>query len=160
VCVSHIYFKTANTWLHPSFGKWLFVGCDLIAGYLILLILQTRTLHTRALTDTQTRAMLSLWLFNPLVINISTRGSADVLVTLMVFATVLCVGRQYYGWGGLLFGLAVHFKLYPVIYSLSFVWFLFHNTPGDGYVRSIARFVVGAAVSFAALLFIFYRRYG
>jgi len=74
------------------------------------------------------------WLYNPLAINICTRGSAEsFMVLLPVLGTVWCV-QQYStlkghtSWNnlgivlgtGILHGIAMHSKVYPIIYSLSF----------------------------------------
>jgi phosphatidylinositol glycan class M len=69
----------------PAFGKVLFSACDLLVGALIhkLLLLQ---FAKQNVADSFGRAMkwVCVWLFNPLAINVSTRGNADVLVTALV----------------------------------------------------------------------------
>jgi len=70
------------------------------------------------------------WLYNPLVINICTRGSAEsLLVLLPVLLTVWTATsvrkRDHVLYSavvaGICHGVAIHAKLYPIIYTLSFV---------------------------------------
>ena len=90
------------------------------------------------------------WLYNPLAINICTRGSAESFVVLLPvlssLAIALYVSRtnrhrldHSHGRGtlwtcailaGVLHGLAVHTKLYPIIYTISFMaFFSFQERP-------------------------------
>ncbi|EEH18661.2 hypothetical protein PABG_07721 [Paracoccidioides brasiliensis Pb03] len=108
-----------------SFGKVLFALADIAAGWLIVRVLcQQRYLHMdipRALKYT------SIWLLNPMVATISTRGSSESLLGVMVIALVWAVLERRIGLAGALLGLGVHFKIYPFIYAPSIIWLL-----GDG----------------------------
>lgn len=138
-----------NEWLHPAFGKVLFVAADIAIGYLIssILLMSKYPRSVRVLACT-------LWTFNPIAINVSTRGNADSLVGLCVLATlyylmqnnltlaaIMCVS-QYAFKPDLTercrYGLSVHLKIYPVIYSVTLVLFLARSTGGSHLsVRSI-----------------------
>lgn len=64
------------------------------------------------------KAGLAVWLFSPFTAVISTRGSGEALVTCMLLG-MLCLldaGRPLLA--GLCYGLAVHWRLYPIIYAL------------------------------------------
>lgn len=65
------------------------------------------------------------WLYNPLSIIISTRGNCDTLAVILVLLTLyfLQCKRKYFT-AGLIHGLAIHFRLYPLMYSLSYYMFL------------------------------------
>jgi len=63
------------------------------------------------------------WILNPLVIAISTRGSNDQQIVFLVFLTIYYLLMKSYTKAALVYGLSVHFKIYPIIYS--FVFFLF-----------------------------------
>ena len=67
---------------------------------------------------------VSLMLFNPMVIGMSTRGSNDNIITLLVFLSIFCVLKKQYIVGGILYGLSVHFKIYPIIYCFVFYFFI------------------------------------
>jgi phosphatidylinositol glycan class M len=77
------------------------------------------------------------WLYNPLPINICTRGSAEALIVLLpVLVTVALANhqnnqstsimmisstRQRAVLAGILHGIGIHCKLYPIIYTVSFM---------------------------------------
>ena len=71
-----------------------------------------------------TMVYVSLMLFNPMVIGMSTRGSNDNIITLLVFLSIFCVLKKQYIVGGILYGLSVHFKIYPIIYCFVFYFFI------------------------------------
>jgi len=56
------------------------------------------------------------YLYNPFMINISTRGSADCIIILFILLTLIFLELGIYSISGVFFGLAIHFKIYPVIY--------------------------------------------
>ncbi|KAJ2775749.1 GPI mannosyltransferase 1 [Coemansia javaensis] len=107
------WLLTPNVWLHPTFGKWLFVACDCIVGALL-----ARIASARGASAESAAAYSALWLLNPQVATISTRGSAESVVCAAVMATLYAFQRRRIALGSALFGLAVHLKLYPVIYAV------------------------------------------
>ncbi|EEY66504.1 GPI mannosyltransferase 1 [Phytophthora infestans T30-4] len=94
-----------NVYVHEMFGKLLFVGCDMLVGYILYQI-------------------LSVWLFHPFSVNISTRGNADSIVVLLVMLSLLLMMRKQLVLSVVAYGAAVHFKIYPIIYALAFLVFL------------------------------------
>nr|POF15496.1 gpi mannosyltransferase 1 [Quercus suber] len=102
-----------------EFGKALFAAGDVVTGWLILLVLRSRGMDT-------TRAMkfASIWLLNPMVANISTRGSSEGLLAVIVVALLWAVTQRRWVLAGALLGLGVHFKIYPFIYASSIFWAL------------------------------------
>ena len=54
----------------------------------------------------------------------STRGSNDNIITLLVFLTIYFIQKKWYVFGGILYGLSVHFKIYPIIYCFVFYFFI------------------------------------
>ena len=100
-----------------SFGKVLFAGGDMATGWLIAKILQDKVPPEKALK------FACIWLLNPMVAQISTRGSSEGLLGVMVTALLWSVMRRKILVAGVLLGFAVHFKIYPFIYALSvFLW--------------------------------------
>lgn len=68
--------------------------------------------------------MLS-WLYNPMSIIISTRGNCDSIAVFIVLLTLFLLQcKQDYLTAGLVHGLAIHFRLYPIFYSLSYFMYL------------------------------------
>ena len=63
-------------------------------------------------------------LFNPMIGGMSTRGSNDNIITLLVFLTIYFIQKKWYVFGGILYGLSVHFKIYPIIYCFVFYFFI------------------------------------
>jgi phosphatidylinositol glycan class M len=104
-----------NVLVHPTFGKILFALSDLLVGGLLYSMLVRRG-------STPAKASLyvgALWLLNPMVANISTRGSSEALLGVMVVSTLALAERGRWDACAVVFGLAVHFKIYPVIYAAS-----------------------------------------
>ncbi|KMQ46373.1 Mannosyltransferase, DXD [Trichophyton rubrum] len=103
-----------------SFGKALFAVSDIIAGWLILHVLRS---HQRM--DMQ-RALKfsSIWLLNPMVATISTRGSSEGFLCVTIMALLWAVLEKRTILAGVLLGFGVHFKIYPFIYGPSIIWFL------------------------------------
>lgn len=59
-----------------------------------------------------------------MVATISTRGSSEGLLGVMVVALLWAVMQKRITIAGLLLGLGVHFKIYPFIYAPSIIWWL------------------------------------
>ncbi|KAI1407581.1 glycosyltransferase family 50 protein [Hypoxylon sp. FL1857] len=104
-----------------SFGKVLFAAADLLAGYLIVLVL--RGPHVRMSPDRACR-YASIWLLNPMVATISTRGSSEGLLGVLIMALLWAVLERRVALAGVLLGLGVHFKIYPFIYAPAIVWWM------------------------------------
>ncbi|OCL00694.1 glycosyltransferase family 50 protein [Cenococcum geophilum 1.58] len=103
-----------------SFGKILFAIGDIVAGWLILLILRS----SGKMPKDRALKFASIWLLNPMVAQISTRGSSEGLLGVVVSALLWAVLSRRIQLAGLLLGFAVHFKIYPFIYATSIIWWL------------------------------------
>ncbi|XP_066151487.1 GPI mannosyltransferase 1 [Euwallacea fornicatus] len=67
-------------------------------------------------------AML-FWLYNPMTLAISTRGNSDSLSCFLVILTLYGIQSNWHPFHvGLIHGLAIHFRIYPIIYS--FLYYL------------------------------------
>jgi len=102
-----------NVILHKDFGKILFSVIDILIAVLIKNILARRGCN-KAVKD----LCALLWLYNPLTLVISTRGNADSLAVLLVSLTLDLLQRDRVVLAGLLHGISVHFRLYPLMFSL------------------------------------------
>ena len=100
-----------------DFGKALFAAGDIVTGWFIMRIL----VQTKGMTVESAMRYASLWLLNPMVANISTRGSSEGLVAVIVVALLWAVLQRRMELAGILLGLGVHFKIYPFIYAAS-IW--------------------------------------
>lgn len=103
-----------------DFGKLLFAAGDIVTGWLIMRILVER----QGMGVERALRYASLWLLNPMVANISTRGSSEGLLAVIVVALLWTVLRRRVRVAGVLLGLGVHFKIYPFIYGASIWWWL------------------------------------
>ncbi|KAG8961808.1 GPI mannosyltransferase 1 [Tulasnella sp. 425] len=167
-----------NELLHPLWGKLLFSICDIIVGQLLYKIFcqfpptsirpSDRKPKDAAgnANDTQLRSQVessaaawvsTIWLLNPMVANISTRGSAESVLGFFVVSSLalLLSGRE--GVAAVMFGLAVHFKIYPIVYSISILRWLTIRHPQSGPWRTgwlswrQVRFAVISGGTFLAL---------
>lgn len=66
----------------------------------------------------------AIWLLNPMVATISTRGSSEGLLAVMVVALLWAVLARRVTLAALLLGCGVHFKIYPFIYAPAIVWWM------------------------------------
>lgn len=137
------------------FGKILFCLADTICGYIIVLLRKrqrgsqqnnAQAKHALGLSNDFIDALW--WLYNPLPINICTRGSAESLVVLLpVLATVVTAemystkpqavqsNKPRSRWpiiiraclAGIMHGIGIHAKLYPLIYTVSFMTYFSHQ---------------------------------
>lgn len=108
----------SSTWF--SFGKAMFAVGDIIAGWLIVLVLRS----SANMPMERALKFASIWLLNPMVATISTRGSSEGLLGVMVIALLWAVMQRHTVVAGILLGVSVHFKIYPFIYAPSIIWFM------------------------------------
>lgn len=129
-----------NAWLHPSFGKFLFAGCDIRAGVLMFRLLVSvmlpRTTSTTANEKSsrdsfaeekdkdeavrrQATFLVCLHLFSPLVFTISTRGSSESVLYLFVLSTLYFALKGRWDVAAVLLGLSTHWKIYPLVYGVA-----------------------------------------
>ena len=130
-------------------GRYLFCLADAICGWIIVRFRRSKRMelrkhdnlnHNEATKEEDTTACEGdpenslidalCWLFNPLAINICTRGSSESLMVLLpvllTIGVVTSTPKQQLKWShallaGMFHGLAVHSKLYPIIYTLSYM---------------------------------------
>ncbi|KAJ5580311.1 uncharacterized protein N7459_006296 [Penicillium hispanicum] len=154
-----------------AFGKILFALADVVAGWLVvqLLIQRYRFSNERAL-----RYVATVWLWNPMVANISTRGSSEGLLGVLVAALLWATLTRRASIAGLILGLSVHFKIYPFIYGVSILWWWDAErdgaapTPKSDLVSRVLSFItpsrvkltLSALVTFVALNLVMYVQYG
>ncbi|KAG9949896.1 glycosyltransferase family 50 protein, partial [Aureobasidium melanogenum] len=127
------------------FGKAVFAVGDIVTGYLIFLLLQRQNMDKGKATG-----FASIWLLNPMVANISTRGSSEGLLAVIV--------------------VGVHFKIYPFVYAVSMVWWLDRRQAGSwdgrggmfgGLVnRKRVQLALFSFITFAGLNMLMFRLYG
>ncbi|KAH8887324.1 hypothetical protein GQ53DRAFT_749805 [Thozetella sp. PMI_491] len=114
-----------NTVLFSS-GKVLFAAADLVAGWLIekVLTMPGQGQRTGPMDPAVARKFAAIWLLNPMVATISTRGSSEGLLGVLVTSLLWAVLAKKITLAGLLLGFGVHFKIYPFIYAPAIVWWM------------------------------------
>lgn len=113
------YLVLPNVAVHELWGKLLFCLCDIIAGWLIYGILTAR-----GMSEHRASRYTAVWLLNPFVIAISTRGNAESVIVVLVLGTLWAlIVKKARRPSAILFGVSVHFKIYPIVYALP-LWLL------------------------------------
>lgn len=122
-----LLYPTSWGGLWFEFGKVLFAAGDIVTGWLVFKVLRD---HHGMNTERATK-YASIWLLNPMVANISTRGSSEGLLAVIVLALLWATLQKRVLLAGTLLGLAVHLKIYPFIYAASIFWWLGRRDVGD-----------------------------
>lgn len=130
-----LLYPTAFGGFWFEFGKVLFALGDVVTGWLAYSIL---TSGKAEMSKERALKYASIWLLNPMVANISTRGSSEGLLAVIVVALLWAVMSKYIRLAGVLLGLAVHFKIYPFIYAASIFWWLDETNVGTCDLQSMA----------------------
>lgn len=113
-----------NILINHHVGKFMLIFADIICGHLIYLLNIYQGTHR-----VKSKIGLILWLFNPVTIAISTRGSFEPIQTLLVLSTVYLLVQNCHITAGWIFGISVNLKIYPLIYSLAFYGFMINRRP-------------------------------
>lgn len=162
-----------------NFGKCLFITADFLTAVCV-----QRQLQMRGATTDGVFWALAMWLLNPITCAISCRGNAESIMALFVNGVLYALMSKWTGTAGVVFGVAVHFKIYPVVYALAIFLFLGNGYDGDAgrlnaekvvkflmngklwqLTRTVVtgerlRFFVAAAFSFFCLNALMYALYG
>jgi phosphatidylinositol glycan class M len=100
----------------------------------------------------------ALYLLNPLVFTISTRGSSESVLSLFVLLTLYGMLKGRWVLAALMLGLSAHWKIYPVVYGVACLGIVGAGGTRDrrGYLRTLVNtrtlsFVMVSAVTFMAL---------
>jgi len=147
-----------NLVFSPLFGKILFCLSDVLISLLIYMYVLDES-HSKKWA----KRCSWLWLYNPLVMAISARGNADTLVVLLVLATMFLFKEGVFFLTGFCLGLAIHFKIYPIIFSLPLYLSLSERTGlSNLFVINLSRFrlVSGTVLTLLLLTAICYMMYG
>ncbi|KAK1326745.1 GPI mannosyltransferase 1 [Acorus calamus] len=107
------YLLVPNSVVHPSWGKLIFSAADLLVGVFINSILKLRGVpeHLRIISVVS-------WLFNPFTFTIGTRGNCEPIVCAVVLWIIICLMKGKILQAAFWYGFVVHFRIYPIIYSL------------------------------------------
>ena len=164
------YIVLPNLLIHPAFGKVVFCLADLAISAVHL-----HLLTGRGFPENDVSFALSFWLFNPYTATISSRGSADSISSLCITLMLLFLDWRSHALAGFWFGLAVHIRIFPIIYAVPLMVHLGATRHDDasaifhprGGIRSLVRvtrgkvlFVLASAATCLGLCWCFYEAYG
>lgn len=121
----------------------------------------------------QDKAVLSalIWLYNPFSMVIGTRGNGDSIICLIVLSTLYLILKPrarfvHLFYAGLVHGLAIHYRVYPLIFSVAYYLFL-AGPAKQSLISSIflpnrnqIGLVFGTLCSLVSLTTLFYSLYG
>mmetsp|Transcript_29950 Transcript_29950/g.42735 ORF Transcript_29950/g.42735 Transcript_29950/m.42735 type:complete len:395 (+) Transcript_29950:148-1332(+) len=133
----------------PEFGKIIFAIADVLVGIEVLKLLETSkdyktsTVHDNKLRKTQqqrSQTWALIWMINPMTINICTRGSADSIANYVVLRMIQLTKTDQIVSAGFLLGLAIHLRLYPIIFLPAF--FLHLSTPSTSSTSSLSKSLI------------------
>ncbi|XP_073044654.1 GPI mannosyltransferase 1 isoform X1 [Primulina eburnea] len=108
-----------NSFLHQSWGKFLFSASDLLVGFFIHKILKLRGVPGKLCTYSTLA-----WLINPFTFTIGTRGNCEPIVCALILWILLCLMNGNLLQAAFWYGLVVHLRIYPIIYALPIILFL------------------------------------
>lgn len=108
-----------NIYFFYSFGKVVFITCDVCCGVLVREILLLRGVNNNC-----SLLCCAIWLLNPVTATVSSRGNAEPIITGLILLTVYLLMMKWTIGAAVSYGLAVHMKIYPVIYALPLYLFL------------------------------------
>jgi phosphatidylinositol glycan class M len=116
------YLFVPNEWFGPLFGKLALVAIDLITAHVLLLCCQAL-----GYSDRKWRVSVA-YLFNPLIINITTRGNSEAITICLLAASVLGLlrinARGWFWTSAVCLGIASHVRLFPVVNGVPIGLFL------------------------------------
>lgn len=149
-------------WNMRWFGRALFCVADALCGHIILLMRKEARLigrkrdnevNQKEVAQTNHRFIDAMWwLYNPLPINICTRGSAESFIVLLPVLLTVMIATTDSDWltyilsfrrrsladilirvvtCGIIHGIGIHAKLYPIIYTPSFMAFFSRESGGS-----------------------------
>lgn len=150
-----------NVLMHFTVGKVIFSFLDCMASRLIYEIL---------LLDGQSNKTALkccyLWLYNPMVIGVSTRGSAEAIMAVLILITIYLAKLKVTLLSGIFLGLSIHFRLYPVIYCIPIYLSLTSDLHSESKLQQFLpnrhkiRLVIGTTISFCTFTGLGFYLYG
>ena len=127
-----------------KFGKILFILFDFFTSILIFKYNKNKSKTEKLISNL-------IWNFNPLVINISTRGNSDSIISFFLIFTLYFLKNQNIYLFSILYGFIVHFRLFPIFLLPSIFFYLKKNFFKFGFISFI---------TFMILNLIFFKFYG
>jgi len=77
------YICVLNNIVHPLAGKIIFVLLDVLMGIFMWSLIESQNVSKK-----YTILYVAFWVYNPVTVGMSTRGSNDNIIATLVFATL------------------------------------------------------------------------
>ncbi|XP_065315312.1 uncharacterized protein LOC135924193 [Gordionus sp. m RMFG-2023] len=153
------YITLIDIYFVSGLCKFIYASSDIVAA-LFINKLSSILLHAHSST-TLLFLIKNIWLYNPLVIAISTRGNFDSLICCL-FAFLLheinkpnsCLISSF------LYGLCIHLRIFPILFIPTFYFFLLQrNSKFPKFIFNYQHFIFfgTAFLTFTILTFYFYK---
>ena len=114
-----------NIYIHYDLAKVFICLIDVSVGKLIEVLLNIQEdCDIKPKDKYDFRIISLLYIFNPLMIYISTRGSTDCLMTFLIILTIILIEMKLNVFAGIVYGFSVHMSIYPLIYFVSFYLYI------------------------------------
>lgn len=110
------FLLVPNSFIHHSWGKFIFSASDLLVGFLINAILKLRGVPEKLCTYS-----VMVWLLNPFTFTIGTRGNCEPIICAIILWIILCLINGRLVQAAFWYGLVVHTRIYPIIYALPII---------------------------------------
>lgn len=157
-----------NILLTPLYGKLLFVMFDVLTGYLIYKINCSKGVSSK-----MTTVCAVCWLLNPIPMTVSSRGNAESIMSFLVLLFIQLLQSHQVALAGIVYAIAVHFKVYPITYALPVYLLLgrsYRHVNKEQHCRETligllptkdrAVFILTSFLTLAVLTFLCYEWYG
>ncbi|XP_013777459.1 GPI mannosyltransferase 1-like [Limulus polyphemus] len=128
-----------NIFVSFIWGKLLFSLLDIFIGYVMYQLLKKCNI-----SNSKMLFSVCVWLYNPLNIAVSTRGNAESLLSAVIILSLFYFYKNQWLLAGILYGLSVHLKPYPIIFAPVLYFSLTHRivSLNQGIVHCIHKLLV------------------
>lgn len=151
------------TLVNVHLGKLVFVLFDLLTGLYIYKLLN-KYYGAKKPKDNTLLPLIgsSLWLLNPMVITISTRGNAESVMSFLIMLFLYLLDCEMYVASGLVYGLSIHFKIYPIIYAVPLTVYFLTDSKKSNFenIKTVLKFGLPSLVSLVAVTALVYLKFG
>ncbi|XP_061725019.1 GPI mannosyltransferase 1 [Cydia pomonella] len=117
------YFLVCNIRWGKSSGKLLFSVFDILITVAVKILVEYQLRSKKDKMKNIPVYCALFWLYNPLSIAISTRGNADsipcffIILSILFLQTDIIESNWTYALSGILLGISIHLRLYPLVFS-------------------------------------------
>lgn len=146
------YMMLPNILWSPLFGKVFFIFLEFLSAVLICAMTKKQPQKYQIIG-------LAIWFFNPATITLAVRGSADIITAFLLFLTLFLIKKRLVILPAIVYGLAVHFRIYPLFFCLC-IYLHYAERKGKFLNKDSIIFGLVALSVVASLTALFFHKYG